>query len=159
MISRLLRALQRTMEVDSLRMTSSCSSDRPTCIPSLIRLMRRVINIGMRKLNRPGKCLIRKENSRFIIFSVAKATLQSQMSVCLSVSLSITKTPQPLRIKSISHYDYLLVPQIPISHQAQTQPLCQSAIMPISHCANQPQCFPLSLSEIMLISHHANQPP
>ena len=39
-------------------------------------------------------------------FSVAKATLQLQMSVCLSVCLSVTETPQPLRIAPIDHQAY-----------------------------------------------------
>ena len=64
-------------------------------------------------------------------FSVAKATLQSQMSVrlsvCLSVSPSEIKPPQPLRIKPICHYAYLLISQIPMSHHA-NQPLYLSAI-------------------------------
>ena len=47
-------------------------------------------------------------------FSVAKATLELQMSI----SQSVTKTPQPLRIKSFCHYAYLLISQIPISHHA-----------------------------------------
>ena len=36
-------------------------------------------------------------------FSVAKATLELQMSVCLSVRPSVTETPQPLRIAPIGH--------------------------------------------------------
>ena len=47
------------------------------------------------------------------IFSVAKATLESQMSVCTSV----TETPQPLRIAPIGHQAY--------------QPLSLSTIKPI----------------------------
>ena len=35
-----------------------------------------------------------------------------------SVSLSVTKTPQPLKIKPICHYAYLWISQIPISHHA-----------------------------------------
>ena len=34
-------------------------------------------------------------------FSVAKVTLELQMSVCLSVRLSVTKTPKHLRIISL----------------------------------------------------------
>ena len=76
-----------------------------------------------------------------IEFSVAKVTLHSQMSVRLSVSPSEIKTPQPLIIKPICHYAYLLISQIPISHHANqppcplNQPLCQLAIIPnpISH--------------------------
>ena len=70
-------------------------------------------------------------------FSVTKATLQSQMSVRLSVCLSEIKTPHPLRIKPICHYAYLLISQIPISHHANQppcpppQPLCQLVIIPI----------------------------
>ena len=37
-----------------------------------------------------------------LTFSVIKATLELQMSACLSVRLSITKTAQPLRIMSSS---------------------------------------------------------
>ena len=40
---------------------------------------------------------------RSLFFSVAKATLESQMSVCQSVRL---KTPQPLRIAPINHQAY-----------------------------------------------------
>ena len=66
-------------------------------------------------------------------FSVAKATLQSQMSVRLSVSPSEIKTPQPLRIKPICHYAYLLISQIPMSHHA-NQLSCQSATLPLTLC-------------------------
>ena len=38
----------------------------------------------------------------FATFSVAKVTLESQMSVHLSVRLSVTKTPKPLRIAPIN---------------------------------------------------------
>ena len=51
------------------------------------------------------------------MFSVAKATLQSQMSV----RLSVTKTPQPLRITPIDHQAYRpssLLTVKPIDHQA-----------------------------------------
>ena len=40
------------------------------------------------------------------LFSVAKVTLQSQMSVRLSVCPSVTETPQPLRIAPIGHRAY-----------------------------------------------------
>ena len=53
----------------------------------------------------------------YFAFSVAKATLQLQMSVCLSV----TKTPQPLRIALINHQAY--------------QPSSLSTIEPIDHRA------------------------
>ena len=46
--------------------------------------------------------------SLFLQFSVAKATLQSQMSV----RPSVTETPQPLRIAPIDHQAY------PIDHEA-----------------------------------------
>ena len=39
-------------------------------------------------------------------FSVAKATLESQMSVCLSVHPSVTETTQPLSIAPIDHRAY-----------------------------------------------------
>ena len=39
-------------------------------------------------------------------FSVAKATLKLQISVRLSVCLSVTETPQPLRIAPIDHQAY-----------------------------------------------------
>ena len=50
-------------------------------------------------------------------FSVAKATLELQMSVCLSVK----KTPQPLRIAPINHQAYQpssLLTIEPIDHRA-----------------------------------------
>ena len=40
------------------------------------------------------------------VFSVEKATLESQMSVCTSVCPSVTESPQPLRIAPISHRAY-----------------------------------------------------
>ena len=65
-----------------------------------------------------------------ISFSVAKATLQSQMSVCLSV----TETPQPLRIAPIDHRAYQLSTIQPIDHQAY-QPSSLPTIKPINHQA------------------------
>ena len=58
-------------------------------------------------------------------------------NVCLSVSPSEIKTPQPLRIKPICHYAYLLISQIPISHHA-NQLSCQTATMPPPHSAIMP---------------------
>ena len=59
----------------------------------------------------------------FLNFSVAKATLESQMSVRQSVhpsiSLSVTKPPQPLRIAPIDYRAY--------------QPLSLLTIKPIGH--------------------------
>ena len=55
-----------------------------------------------------------------IHFSVKKATLESQMSICLSV----TETPQPLIIAPISHQAY--------------QPSSLSTIQPIDHPAYRP---------------------
>ena len=75
----------------------------------------------------------------------------------LSICLSITKPPQPLRIKPICHYAYLLISQIPIIHH-RNQPPCRH------HYANQPPCRhhyanqQLCLSSIIAISHHGNQP-
>ena len=89
-------------------------------------------------------CLVKLLDS-WHIFSVAKATLQSQMSVCLSV----TETPQnqaylsslayviyhPSCISHISHHT-------PASQNHEYRPSCPSAFMPIRHygltCAYQP---------------------
>ena len=56
--------------------------------------------------NRRGQKLFSLSTPPPLNFSVAKATLQSQMSVCLSVCLSVTETPQPLRIAPIDHRAY-----------------------------------------------------
>ena len=80
-------------------------------------------------------------------------------NVCLSVSLSVTKIPKPLRlrIKPICHYAYLLISQIPISHHA-NQLSCQSATMPppLSHYANQ-QLFLILSAIIMPIGYYIYQ--
>ena len=108
---------------------------------------------------RAGRSIVIQENSSFISiseFSVAKATLESQMSVCPSVCLSVspseiktplianvrlsvcpsvTKTPQPLRIAPIDHKAYQpssLLTIKPINHRAY-QPLSLLAIKPINH--------------------------
>ena len=76
------------------------------------------------------------------VFSVVKATIQLQMSVCQSE----IKTPQPLKIKPICHYTYLLISQMLLS-----------AIMPISYHPNLPPCPPplgYSLIIPICISHH-----
>ena len=78
-------------------------------------------------------------------FSVAKATLELQMSVCQSVCPSVTKTPQPLRIAPIGHQAY--------------RPLSLWTIEPINHRAY----WPSSLStieplRITPINHQAYQP-
>ena len=77
-------------------------------------------------------------------FSVAKATLDSRMSVylsvCPSVRLSVTETPQPLRIAPIGHQAY--------------QPLSLSTNKPINQWAYQPS----GLSTIKPINHQAYWP-
>ena len=104
----------------------------------------------------------------FIIYSSTIQTFQKFFSresdstianVCSSVSPSEIKTPQPLRIKPICHYAYLLISQIPISHHANqlscqtatmpppTQPLCQLAIIPIP-ISHHHAYWPLYLSAI-----------
>ena len=111
------------------------------------------------------KCSILNKNIAFQ-FSVAIATLQSLMSVCQSVCLSICKTPQPLRIMPISQISvykpscHLATMQPPsqllriidISHHVY-QSSCQFSLMP-----NQPSCqfshhAHLSLSAIMPITY------
>ena len=83
--------------------------------------------------------------SSFTSFQSRKQLQNSNvcLSVCLSVRQSVTKTSQPLRI-------------IPISQIPAYKPLCQSAIMPISHhpplSASQNQNYrPSCLSAIMPI--------
>ena len=61
-----------------------------------------------------------KNHQTYCYFSVAKATLESQMSV----HLLVTKTPQPLRIAPIDHRAY--------------QPSSLSTIEPINHQAYRP---------------------
>ena len=90
--------------------------------------------------------------SNFVSFSVTKATLQLKMSVCLSIHLSVIKTPQPLRIKPICSYAYLLISQIPISHHA-NQLSCQSATMPPPQLLCQLAIIPIPISH-----HHACWP-
>ena len=75
------------------------------------------------------------------LFSVAKATLQSQMSVRLSVRLS----QKPLSLSEL-----LLSTIEPIDHQAY-QPSSLLTIKPIDHQAYQPS----SLSTIEPINHRA----
>ena len=84
----------------------------------------------------------------YFAFSVAKATLQSQMSVCLSVchqnpSASQNCSYQPSSLSTIEPFD----------HQAY-QPSSLSTIEPINHQAYQPS----SLSTIEPIIHWAYQP-
>ena len=67
------------------------------------------------------------ENLNCSAFSVAKATLESQMSVRLSVCPPVTETPQPLRIAPIDHRAY--------------QTLSLSTIELIDHWAYQPLVF------------------
>ena len=74
-------------------------------------------------------------------------------NVCSSVSPSEIKTPQPLRIKPICHYAYLLISQIPISHHA-NQLSCQTATMPPP---TQPLCQ-LAIIPIPISHHHAYWP-
>ena len=76
--------------------------------------------------------------------------------VRLSVHLSVTKTPQPLRIAPINHRAYGPSSQStikPIDHQAY-QPSSLSTIEPVNHQAYQP----LSLLTIEPIDHRAYQP-
>ena len=63
-------------------------------------------------------------------FSVAKATLQLQMSISYLVSLSVTKTSLPLRITPISHHAHLVLTEY-IAYQQS----CLLTIMPIDHHA------------------------
>ena len=100
------------------------------------------------------------------IFSVAKATLQSQMSViglsvCLSVTNIIHQAYQPSQlwatllsaIMPISHYAYCqscLLTYIPIGHYTYW-PSCISIIKPINHHAYEPSC----LWTIMTMNHNA----
>ena len=87
------------------------------------------------------------------LFSVAKATLQSQMSVRLSVCLSVTEIPQPLRIALIDHRAYQpssLSTIEPFYHQAY-RPSSLSTIKPIDHQAYQPSS-PLTIKPINLSS-------
>ena len=60
-------------------------------------------------------------------FSVAKATLELPMSVCLYIRPSVTETPQPLRIAPIVHQAY--------------RPSSLSTIKPIHHQAYRPLVF------------------
>ena len=87
-----------------------------------------------------------------ISFSVKKATLESQMSI----HLSVTKTPKHLRIAPIDHRAYWplsLLTIEPIYHWAyQTSSL--STIESINHRVYQP----LSLSTIKPIDHQAYWP-
>ena len=62
------------------------------------------------------------------IFSVAKATLESQMSVHLYIHLS----QKPLSISESSYQAYLLSSISPINHRAY-QPSSLSTIKPINH--------------------------
>ena len=80
-------------------------------------------------------------------FSVAKATLESQMSVCLSVhqsvSPSVTKTPQTLRIAPIDHRAYRsssLLAIEPIGHQAY-QPSSLSTLALLSRLLSLSACL------------------
>ena len=91
----------------------------------------------------PGLADCKLHGRIFLNFSVTKATLQSQISICLSIHLSVTETPQPIRIKPICHHLHL--PSI--IHHA----YCISVITPI----RPPPPKPL---KIMNICHHAYQP-
>ena len=82
------------------------------------------------------------------------------MSVCQSVHqsvcLSVTKTPQPLRIAPINHWAYWpssLSTIEPIDHRAY-QPLSLSTIEPLDHHAHRS----LSLSTNEAIDHRTYQP-
>ena len=93
-----------------------------------------------------------------LIFSVAKATLESQMSVCLSirpsVHLSVTETPQHLRIAPSS-----LLTIKPIDYQAY-QPSSLTTVKPVKSIKpiNHQAFWPLSLLTIKPINHWANWP-
>ena len=106
-------------------------------------------------LHYPSSYILHHPSSFFIIsqllsfsacLSVAKATIQSQMSI----RLSVTKTLQPLRIASIEHQAY--------------QPLSLSTIIPVDHQANpikrsyQPSS-PLTIEPIDLSSPFATFKP
>ena len=79
-------------------------------------------------------------------YSVAKATLESQMFVCWFVCLSV----RPLS-------KYLSLSESCLS--AKSQPSFQPAIVPISHHATQPPCRPPSQPlSIITIGHDAYQP-
>ena len=64
------------------------------------------VTYGIGKKKRGTGCIFQT----CVVFSVAKATLESQMSVCPSVCPSVrpsvTETPQPLRIAPIVHQAY-----------------------------------------------------
>ena len=77
-------------------------------------------------------------------FSVAKATLEWQMSVCMSVCLSQ---------KPLSLLEFLLLAIEPINHRAY-RPLSLLTIKPIDHQAYQPS----KLSTIEPIDHRAYRP-
>ena len=85
---------------------------------------------------------------RYSHFSVVKATLESQMSVCLSVSHQ-----NPSASQNCSYWPSCPSAIMPIGHHAH-QPSCPSAIMPIGHHAHRPSCP----SAILPIGHHAHQP-
>ena len=65
------------------------------------------------------------------------------LSVRLSVRLSVTESPQPLKIKPICHYSYVLISQIHISNPAM-QLSFQSAIVPPPHISCQSAIIPIS---------------
>ena len=88
-------------------------------------------------------------------FSVAKATLQSQLSVCPSE----IKTPQFLRIAPFDHWAYQPLSQLtiePIDHQfyrsLSHQPSSLLTIKPTDHWANQPSSISTSGLLLQLLS-------
>ena len=90
---------------------------------TFLKAMIKVIKISSKTSNR-GK----EQETNYFHFQSRKQLYNSK---CPSVSLSVTKTPKPLRI-------------MPISQISAYQPSCQSAIVPLSHHAPPP---PLSASQ------------
>ena len=91
-------------------------------------------------------------SSYIVFFSVVKATLESQMSVCLYVCLYVCHR-NPSASQNCSYLPLFLSAIEPINHRAY-QPLSLSTIEPKDHWAYQP----LSLKTIEPIDHQAYQP-
>ena len=88
----------------------------------------------------------------FLKFSVAKATLESQMSVCPSICPSVRLSQKPLSLSEL--LQSTIKPIEPIDHQAY-RPSNLSTIKSIDHRIYRPS----NLSTIEPIDHQAYQPP
>ena len=77
-------------------------------------------------------------------------SLEVQMSVRMSVCLSVRKSQKPSTSQNHAYQPNLRL----------FQPTSQLAIMPISHHANQPPWTPTPSQPLRIITmgHHANQP-